>query len=121
MSRNLSTTIPLIDGTKHPIFGLGTYLLKDSRAISSAIKNGYRCLDTACYYRNHSAFGAGVQDSGVPRSELYLITKVDPWTGAINSARSSILKSLQEANLDYWDLGGCGQCALHIMLNAAQC
>ncbi|TIA75355.1 hypothetical protein E3P89_00337 [Wallemia ichthyophaga] len=104
MSRNLSTPISLADGAKHPILGLGTYLLKDSSAISSAIKNGYRCLDTACYYRNHSAFGAGVHDSGVPRSELFLITKVDPWTGAINNARTSILKSLTEAKLDYWDL-----------------
>ncbi|TIA93392.1 hypothetical protein E3P99_00163 [Wallemia hederae] len=104
MSRTLSSTVPLIDGTKHPILGLGTYLLKDAKAISSAIKNGYRCLDTACYYRNHSAFGAGVHDAGVDRSELYLITKVDPWTGAINHARSSILDSLKEAKLDYWDL-----------------
>ena len=76
-SLNLSSTIKLNNNVNHPIIGLGTYLLKDSNAISNAIKNvGYRCLDTAHYYHNHKEFGQGVKNSGISRSDLFLITKV---------------------------------------------
>ncbi|TIB82146.1 Aldo/keto reductase [Wallemia mellicola] len=100
----MSKTLQMLDGYQHPIIGLGTYLLKDPDAISTAIKSGYRCLDTACYYHNHREFGLGVKKSGVPRSELFLTSKVDPWTGAVHNARQSILRALNEAQLEYWDL-----------------
>lgn len=107
----MSKTLKMLDGYQHPVIGLGTYLLRDPDAISTAIKNGYRCLDTACYYHNHREFGLGVKQSGVARSELFLTSKVDPWTGAVHNARQSILRALSEAQLDYWDLGELLYCS----------
>ncbi|TIA93462.1 hypothetical protein E3P81_00939 [Wallemia ichthyophaga] len=99
-----SSTIKLNNGAQHPVIGLGTYLLKDSASIAQAINTGYKALDTACFYHNHKEFGKGVRDSGVPRESLYLISKVDPWTGTVRNARQSILQSLQDAQVGYWDL-----------------
>lgn len=99
-----SSTIKLKDGAHHPVIGLGTYLNKDSTSIAQAIKSGYKALDTACYYHNHREFGKGVRESGNPRENLYLISKVDPWTGTVRNARQSILQSLQDSQVGYWDL-----------------
>jgi 2,5-diketo-D-gluconate reductase B len=62
-----------------PRFGLGTFRLdaeKTVAAVKSAIGLGYRHIDTAAYYQNEAAVGRGVRESGVPRDEIWITTKV---------------------------------------------
>ncbi|TIA93362.1 hypothetical protein E3P99_00224 [Wallemia hederae] len=99
-----SSTIKLSNGVHHPVIGLGTYLNRNAESIATAARLGYRALDTACFYHNHREFGQGVRDSGIPREDLFLISKVDPWTGTVRNARQSVLESLQDAKVGYWDL-----------------
>lgn len=62
-----------------PRFGLGTFRLdgeKTVAAVKSAIGLGYRHIDTAAYYQNEAAVGRGVRESGVPRDEIWITSKV---------------------------------------------
>ncbi len=62
-----------------PAFGLGTFRLKDDVVIASvktALELGYRAVDTAQIYDNEAAVGQAIAESGVPRNELYITTKI---------------------------------------------
>ncbi len=69
----------LNDGTDLPEIGFGTYPLQDDaavEAVASAIRTGYRLIDTAVNYQNEGAVGRGIDASGIDRSELVLTTKL---------------------------------------------
>ncbi|MFN9472891.1 2,5-didehydrogluconate reductase DkgB [Acidovorax sp.] len=77
-----------------PAFGLGTFRLQDQVAIGSvrnALDLGYRLIDTAQIYGNEAAVGQAIADSGVPRGELFITTKV--WTE--NLAADKLIPSLK--------------------------
>lgn len=79
-----------------PAFGVGTFRLQDQVAIDSvrnALDLGYRLIDTAQIYGNEAAVGQAVAESGVPRSELFLTTKV--WTE--NLAADRLIPSLKDS------------------------
>ncbi|WES90953.1 2,5-didehydrogluconate reductase DkgB [Dickeya fangzhongdai] len=79
-----------------PAFGLGTFRLKDEVVIASvkdALALGYRAIDTAQIYDNEAAVGQAVAESGVPRGELYLTTKI--WTE--NLSREKLIPSLKQS------------------------
>ena len=79
-----------------PAFGLGTFRLKDDVVIASvktALELGYRAVDTAQLYDNEAAVGQAIAESGVPRSELYITTKI--WTE--NLGRDKLLPSLKDS------------------------
>ena len=62
-----------------PAFGLGTFRLKDDVVIASvktALELGYRAIDTAQIYDNEAAVGQAIAESGVPRDELFITTKI---------------------------------------------
>ena len=64
-------TVKLNNGTNMPIVGLGTWLSKSEdgyNAVLTALKNGYRHIDTAMIYQNEEAIGKAIKDSGVLRS-----------------------------------------------------
>ena len=86
--------------------GFGTYKLGDHAydAISSAIELGYRHLDTAQYYFNEEIVGRAVNDSAVPRGQLFVTTKV--WHDRLNQRDflPSVEESLEKLQLDYVDL-----------------
>jgi len=72
-------SITLRSGYSVPQIGLGTWQLNGSlctRTVAKAIEIGYRHIDTAFGYDNHREVGAGIRDSGVPRKELFLTTKI---------------------------------------------
>ncbi|WP_255991951.1 2,5-didehydrogluconate reductase DkgB [Chitinolyticbacter albus] len=79
-----------------PAFGLGTFRLKDQQVIDS-VKNGlavgYRHIDTAQIYGNEAEVGQAIAESGVPRSELFITTKI--WTS--NFTPDTLLPSLKES------------------------
>ena len=79
-----------------PAFGLGTFRLKDQvviDSVSTALALGYRAIDTAQIYGNEAEVGQAIVDSGVPRSELFITTKI--WTD--NFAAGKVIPSLKES------------------------
>lgn len=88
-----------------PIIGLGTWQSAPNEvynAVLSALKHGYRHIDTALAYGNEAEVGAAIRDSGVPRADIWVTTKLDnPWHKRVPEGIDSSLKSL---GLDYVDL-----------------
>lgn len=82
ISFNFETkTVTLNSGYKMPIYGIGTYSLLDEECVSSvqtALKNGVRLIDTAYIYHNEESIGEAVRNSGIPREEIFVTTKLYP-------------------------------------------
>lgn len=92
---------------KMPKLGLGTFRLKDQVVIDSVLTGlelGYRHVDTAQIYDNEAEVGKAIAQSGVPRNEIYLTTKV--WTDSLQGDKliPSLKTSLQKLKTDYVDL-----------------
>ncbi|KAM0286414.1 hypothetical protein ACHAQH_000840 [Verticillium albo-atrum] len=100
-----SRTFTLNTGDKIPAVGLGTWQSKPNEvkyAVEAALRQGYRHIDTALAYGNEREVGDGIKASGVPRSEIWLTTKLDnPWHKRVQEGIASSLESLQT---DYVDL-----------------
>ncbi len=93
-------------GATMPAIGLGTSGMGDVRAehIATALKLGYRHIDTAWKYGTERAVGEGMRASGVPRSDIFLCTKVShEYLHADDFARS-VDESLKTLGVDYVDL-----------------
>lgn len=100
-------TIKLHDGYEIPALGLGTVYLRGEPgvdAITSAIRNGYRLIDSAIRYDNEGAVGEAIRQSGIPREQLFLTSKLRAQYYNYEDALEMIRESLYRANLDYWDL-----------------
>lgn len=68
------------NGVQMPLVGFGTFMLDGetcTEAVSTAIKSGYRMIDTAEAYGNEKAVGDGIKRSGIDRRELFVVTKVN--------------------------------------------
>lgn len=88
-------------------FGLGTYKIPPQHAqelVETALKLGYRHLDTAQMYGNESGVGAGMKSSGIPREEIFLTTKLNNPNHEPQRAAESLKESLQKLGTDYVDL-----------------
>jgi glycerol 2-dehydrogenase (NADP+) len=102
---NTKKTYTLNTGDKIPALGLGTWQSKPNEvreAVKNALLKGYRHIDTALAYGNEHEVGQGIRDSGVPREEIWITTKLDnPWHHRVPEGIDSSLKSL---GVDYVDL-----------------
>ncbi len=90
-----------------PALGFGTWQLHDEEcreAVRHALELGYRHLDTARMYRNETAVGAGLRDSGVDRDEVVVVTKVRPGDADRDGVAREVSASLRELDLDHVDL-----------------
>jgi len=88
-----------------PLLGLGTWQMTGARcqaAVRSALEVGYRHLDTAAMYRNERDVGRAVRDSGVPREQVFVTTKLPP--GDAGRERRTLDNSLRALDMDYVDL-----------------
>ncbi|MBQ9275438.1 MAG: aldo/keto reductase [Succinivibrio sp.] len=97
----------LSNGLKMPKLGYGVYQVDPAeaqRCVSEAIAAGYRHIDTAQAYRNEEGVGAAVSQSGVPREEFFLTTKVWISNAGEEAAARSIDESLKKLRTDYIDL-----------------
>lgn len=97
--------ITLNSGYDMPAIGLGTYSLYGStctNAVRTAIESGYRMIDTASFYGNEREVGAGVRASGVPRNDIFVITKLYP-NQYIHAGRA-IDEALWKLDIGYIDL-----------------
>ena len=80
-----------------PSFGLGTFRVdaeKTVNAVKSALQLGYRHIDTAKFYNNEESVGKGVRDSGIPREDIWVTTKV--WHDQLR--RVDVVKSLVDSH-----------------------
>lgn len=97
----------LSNGVKVPVLGLGTWFIdndKADEAVVSAVKIGYRHIDTAQAYGNESGVGAGIKVCDVPREELFVTSKVAAEAKTYDAAAKSIDVTLGKMGLDYIDL-----------------
>ncbi len=100
-------TVILNDGNKIPEIGFGTYKSTDGsgyEVILDAIKAGYRSLDTAQLYENEEEVGRAVKESGIPREEFFLTSKLNRNLLGYESAKAEFEKTLKRLGTDYLDL-----------------
>ena len=106
VSFNFDTkTVKLNSGYEMPVIGLGTYSLKDDicvNSVSAALQNGYRLIDTAYIYHNEESVGKGIRESGVPREEIFITTKL--YMNQYADAENAINEALKKLDVDYIDL-----------------
>lgn len=100
-------TVKLSNGVEMPILGYGVYQVTPEeceRCVSDALSMGYRMVDTAQAYANEEGVGNAVKKSGIPREELFLVTKVWISNAGYEKAKASIDESLRKLQTDYIDL-----------------
>lgn len=97
----------LNNGVKMPILGFGVYQIpkEDTKqAVLEALKVGYRHIDTAQSYFNEAEVGEAIAESGIPREEIFLTTKIWIDNYGYEKAKASIDESLRKLKTDYVDL-----------------
>lgn len=102
----LNETYTLENGLGIPKLGLGTWFIDDDQAaeaVRTAVKLGYRLIDTAQAYGNERGVGKGVRTCGVPREELFVASKVAAELKTYDEAKKSIDETLEKMGLDYLD------------------
>ncbi|WP_321387887.1 aldo/keto reductase [uncultured Enterococcus sp.] len=101
-------TITLVNGVEMPILGFGVYQVTDlaecERVVTEAIGVGYRSIDTAQAYGNEEAVGRAIINSGIPREEFFVTTKIWISNGGYEKAKQSLDESLEKLQTDYIDL-----------------
>lgn len=109
---NLQSKLTLQNGVEMPWLGLGVFKVEEGpelvQAVKTAIKNGYRLIDTAAIYGNEAGVGQGIQEglleTAINREELFITSKV--WNDGLNydETISAFHESLEKLGLDYLDL-----------------
>lgn len=103
----LNETYTLSNGVKIPKLGLGTWVMTDEqaeRAVITAVKAGYRHIDTAEAYENEKGVGDGVRKCGVKREDIFVTSKIRAEYKSYAEAKKAIDESLAVSGLDYLDL-----------------
>jgi glycerol 2-dehydrogenase (NADP+) len=104
-TQNTDLHFKLNTGDSIPAVGLGTWQSKPDEvreAVKFALEKGYRHIDTALNYQNEAEVGQGIKDSGVPRDQIWITTKLDNhWHHRVQDGITSSLTSL---GVDYVDL-----------------
>ncbi len=103
-----SRTITLRNGAEIPRLGLGVYQIEAGEATRNAVRwaleAGYRHIDTAAAYRNEADVGAAVRESGVPRDEVFVTSKLWNENHGYGEALRAFDRSLERLGFDYVDL-----------------
>ena len=105
---NLQSRVRLNNGVEMPVLGLGVYQSPPGRttqnAVRSALKTGYRLIDTARIYGNEADVGEAIRNSGVPRDDIFVTTKLWNSDQGYESALRAFDASLRRLDLNYLDL-----------------
>ena len=101
-------SITLNNGVEMPQLGFGVFQIPDAaecrQAVETALEVGYRSIDTAASYGNEAAVGAAIAAAGVPRSDLFVTTKLWVSDASYEGAKRGFDASLTRLGLDYLDL-----------------
>ncbi|MGA5536446.1 aldo/keto reductase [Mycolicibacterium nivoides] len=103
----MSPRVTLNDGNSIPQVGLGVWQTpaeETERAVAAALQAGYRHIDTAAAYRNEPETGRGLVESGVPREDVFLVTKLWNSDQGYDSTLAAFDASLDRLGVDYLDL-----------------
>lgn len=104
---SLTDTYKLNNGLEIPIIGFGTWQANDDEAKQSvlwALEAGYRHIDTASGYKNEEEVGEAIKESGIPREEIFLTTKLHNREHGYEKTKAAIDVSLDKLDTDYIDL-----------------
>jgi len=96
--------LKLNNGVEMPMAGIGVFLMSPAEAeasVESALRSGVRLIDTANGYMNESGTGRGIRNSGVARSEIFLVTKLWP---SVYEKETAVDETLARLGTDYVDL-----------------
>ena len=104
----IKDTLTLRNGVVIPLLGFGTWQIKDGEeayaSTLAALTAGYRHIDTAAAYRNESSIGRAIKDSGIPRDQLFITTKLESHLKNYEQTFVEFEQSRQRLGLDYIDL-----------------
>ena len=95
-------TYTLNDGTRIPQIGFGTYQIESTEPIRFAVEAGYRFFDTASLYETERILGQGLRESGLPREEFIIETKL--WIDEMHDPAAALERSLKRLGTDYVDI-----------------
>ncbi|ALC92017.1 glyoxal reductase [Bacillus sp. FJAT-18017] len=105
---SLKDTFLFHNGVEIPYFGLGVYKVEDGQeveaTIAEALRLGYRLIDTAALYQNEEGVGRAVRNSGIPREDIFITTKVWNSEQGYENTLKAFETSLQKLGLGYIDL-----------------
>lgn len=106
MIEGIQNTTTLHNGVKMPWVGLGTWDQgpQITNTVKFAIKTGYLSIDTGSFYQNEEGVGKGIQESGIPRENLFITTKVWNSEQGYEATLKSFEISMQKLGLAYIDL-----------------
>lgn len=106
--KDIYSTLTLHNGVEMPQFGLGVYKVEEGQQVEETVKKainlGYRLIDTAAFYENEEGVGKAIKESGVPREELFITTKVWNTEQGYEQTLAAFEKSIKKLNLEYIDL-----------------
>ena len=102
--------VRLNDGNKIPAIGFGVFMIPNDgptyEAVLQALKAGHRHIDTAAAYFNEEDVGKAVRDSGIPREEIFITSKLWLQDHGYEAAKKGIARSLRKLDIGYID--ACG-------------
>lgn len=108
MPTSLKDTVTLSNGVEMPWLGLGVFKVTEGdeviQSVKAAIRNGYISIDTAAIYLNEEGVGQAIRESGVPREDLFITTKLWNTEQGYESTLEAFETSLNKLGLDYLDL-----------------
>ena len=100
--------VKLNNGLEMPMLGFGVFKVEDGRegidAVKVALEAGYRSIDTAAVYGNEKSVGSAMKQSGVPREDIFLTTKVWNEIQRTGDVEAAFAQSLKDLDTDYVDL-----------------
>jgi diketogulonate reductase-like aldo/keto reductase len=104
----IESTVKLLNGVAMPRLGLGVWRAQEGeeteRAVSAALRAGYRLIDTASLYRNEASVGRAIRASGIPREQIFVTTKVWNDEQGYDNTKRAFHASLHRLGMDYVDL-----------------
>src|SRR5690625_1195848 len=97
----------LLNGNEIPVMGAGVWMIDNEdvvQVVKDALDLGYRHIDTAQSYLNEEGVGRAIRESGIPRKEIFVTTKLEGDIKNYDKAVTEIDKSLERLDMDYVDL-----------------
>ncbi|USK70937.1 aldo/keto reductase [Peribacillus asahii] len=108
MISNIKETITLHNGVEIPQLGFGVFKVENGsqtvQSVKKALEVGYRSIDTAAIYQNEEGVGQAIRESGIPREDIFVTSKVWNTDQGYESTLAAFDASLKRLGLDYLDL-----------------